>query len=151
MPDNFPLADLLPQSRNMILIDRLLAADDQHALVQLSVRDDGLFSGPDRCVPAWLGLEYMAQTIGAYSGYQRRRAGLEIGLGFLLGTRHYQSSVDRFPCGAVLTVRAEKIIEAANDMAVFDCKIDGAGIQAAAKLNVLLPEDWQRFIAQKAA
>ncbi|AMK79098.1 3-hydroxylacyl-ACP dehydratase [Methylomonas methanica] len=133
----------------MVLLDRVLEVGDDHIVVELNVRADGLFSSVDQQVPAWVGLEYMAQAIAAYSGYQRRRRGEAIGLGFLLGTRYFECSVGSFPCGAKLTVRAEKIIEAANDMSVFDCTIAGQNIKASSKLNVLLPQDSQKFLAGK--
>lgn len=145
----YPVAELLPQSQSMVLLDRVLEIGESHIVVELSVRDDDLFSKPDHTVPAWVGLEYMAQSIAAYSGYNRKLRGEAIGLGFLLGTRHYQCSVGSFPCGVSLKVRAEKIIEAANDMSVFDCTIQGDNISASANLNVLLPQDSKKFLAGK--
>jgi predicted hotdog family 3-hydroxylacyl-ACP dehydratase len=153
-PDNptdfpYPVEALLPQSHSMVLLDSVMEIGKDHIIVELKVRDDGLFSSPDHTVPAWVGLEYMAQTIAAFSGYNRKCRGEEIGLGFLLGTRHYQCSVDSFPCGTQLRVRAEKIIEAANEMSVFGCTIEGENINATSQLNVLLPQDSTKFLAGK--
>ena len=145
----YPIETLLPQSRSMVLLDRILEVGDDYIVVEVSVRDDGLFSTPDHSVPAWVGLEYMAQAIAAFSGYHKKCLGQEIQLGFLLGTRHYQCSVDRFDCGTRLKVRAEKIIEAANDMSVFGCSIEGDNIHATSTLNVLLPKDSTKFLAGK--
>ncbi|QPK65620.1 3-hydroxylacyl-ACP dehydratase [Methylomonas sp. LL1] len=133
----------------MVLLDRMLEVGDDHIVVELTVREDGLFSRSDHTVPAWVGLEYMAQAIAAFSGYHRKCLGQEIELGFLLGTRHYQCSVDHFDCGVHLKVRAEKIIEAANDMSVFACDIKGDSIHATSTLNVLLPKDSKEFLAGK--
>ncbi len=148
---NFPYAveTLLPQSQQMVLIDQVLQANEEFVVVELTVRDDGLFSDSDHTVPAWVGLEYMAQAVAAYSGYQRKLKNQAIELGFLLGTRFYECSVDHFNCGDRLIVRAEKIIEAANDMVVFDCYLSGEQIQAQAKLNLLMPSDTQSFLAGK--
>lgn len=145
----FPIEALLPQSRRMVLLDRVVEVGDGYIVVELSVRDDGLFSRSDHNVPAWVGLEYMAQTVAAYSGYQRKLKGEEIELGFLLGTRYYQCSVDSFPCGSRIRVRAEKIIEAANDMAVFECVLEGDRMLATSKLNLLMPKDSKTFLAGK--
>ena len=132
----------------MVLLDRVLEAADSCILTELTVRDDGLFS--DRhTVPAWVGMEYMAQAVAAYSGYQRRRQGRQIELGFLLGTRLYQCSAPQFDCGSILRVGAEKVVESSNDMAVFDCFIEGEQITASAKLNVFLPRDSRQFLAGK--
>lgn len=150
-PDDFPyaVATLLPQSGRMVLVDKVLEAGTDHIVVALTVRDDGLFSGPDNTVPAWVGLEYMAQAVAAFSGYQRKLRGQPIDLGFLLGTRYYECSVGQFSCGSRLTVKAEKIIEAANDMVVFDCHLEGEQIEAKAKLNLLMPQDSKKFLAGK--
>lgn len=149
--DNVPYAveTLLPQSQQMVLIDQVIQANDEFVVVELTVRDDGLFSDSDHTVPAWVGLEYMAQAVAAYSGYHRKLKGQAIELGFLLGTRFYECSADHFKCGDRLTVRAEKIIEAANDMVVFDCHLTGQQMTAQAKLNLLMPSDAQRFLAGK--
>lgn len=154
IPDNpavFPysIGALLPQSLGMVLLDRVVEIGEDHIVTELTVRDDGLFSNADHTVPAWVGLEYMAQSIAAFSGYNRKCRGKEIVLGFLLGTRHYQCSVGSFPCGTSLRVRAEKIIEAANEMSVFSCVIEGDNINATSQLNVLLPQDSKKFLAGK--
>jgi predicted hotdog family 3-hydroxylacyl-ACP dehydratase len=153
-PDNptdfpYPIETLLPQSHSMVLLDSVVEIGKDHIVVELKVRDDGLFSSPDQTVPACVGLEYMAQAIAAFSGYNRKCRGEEIGLGFLLGTRHYQCSVESFPCGTRLRVRAEKIIEAANEMSVFGCTIEGDNINATSQLNVLLPQNSEQFLAGK--
>ncbi len=145
----YPISALLPQSQGMVLLDRVVEVSEDSIVVELTVRDDGLFSGPDHTVPAWVGLEYMAQAIAAFSGYHRKCRGEEIVLGFLLGTRHYQCSVGSFPCGTHLRVRAEKIIEAANEMSVFACTIEADAINATAQLNVLLPQNSKKFLAGK--
>ena len=146
---HFPIETLLPQSRGMVLLDRMLEVGEEHIVVELEVRNDGLFSRPDLTVPAWVGLEYMAQTIAAYSGYHKKCRGEEIELGFLLGTRHFKCSAGYFNCGMLLRIRAEKIIQAANDMSVFSCSIEGDNISASSTLNVLLPSDAKSFLAGK--
>jgi predicted hotdog family 3-hydroxylacyl-ACP dehydratase len=146
---SYPIETLLPQSKAMVLLDRVVEVDNDHIVAELTVRDDGLFSLADQTVPSWVGLEYMAQTVAAFSGYHRKQRGEKIGLGFLLGTRYYQCSVDRFTCGTRLQIRAEKIIEAANDLSVFDCTLEGDNCQATSKLNVFLPQDSKQFLAGK--
>ena len=104
---------------------------------ELVVRDDGLL-GNDKTVPAWAGIEYMAQAIAAYAGMMAKRAGEPIKLGFLLGTRRYSSNVAEFKVGSTLTVRVEKIIQD-NNLGAFECKIQGAGVEITANLNVYQP------------
>lgn len=133
----------------MALLDRVVEVEADHIVVELSVRDDGLFSNARQQVPAWVGLEYMAQTIAAFSGYHRKCRGEAVDLGFLLGTRFYQCSVSTFPCGSTLRVRADKAVEGNPEMSVFDCKIEDGQVLASARLNVFLPKHSKQFLAEK--
>jgi predicted hotdog family 3-hydroxylacyl-ACP dehydratase len=145
----YAVEELLPQSGALVLLDRVLEIGENHIVAEATARADGLFSGPDGAVPAWIGMEYMAQCVAAYSGYHRKRRGQPVELGFLLGTRHYECSASAFAGGERLEVSAAKMMDGANGMSVFDCRIGGAGIHAAAKLNVLLPRNAAEFLAGK--
>jgi len=94
--------------------------------------------GDDQAVPAWAGIEYMAQTIAAYVGIKARQANEPIRMGFLLGTRRYSSNVAAFKVGATLTIRAEKIMQD-DGLGVFDCRIKGEAVEVTANLNVYQP------------
>jgi len=145
----YSVEELLPQSGAMVLLDQIREVGEGFIVAELTVREDGLFSNDDSGVPAWVGIEYMAQTIAAYSGYWRKCRGKPVDLGFLLGTRQYESSVAAFSYGTRLRVRADKEIEALNGMSVFDCAIEGEGIRAHAKLNVFLPADSKTYLSEK--
>lgn len=146
-PFLIPVGDLLPHAGNVVLLDALLEVGPSHAMAELTVRDDGLFSQPDGSVPAWVGLEYMAQTVAAFSGYWRRQRGLGVDLGFLLGTRHFTCNASSFPCGTRLRVRADKVMDGVNDMSVFNCLVQGGSLHAECTLNVYLPKDSRAFLA----
>lgn len=144
----YAVAELLPQSGAMVLLDRVIEIGEGHIITELRVRDDGLFT-ESGAVPAWVGLEYMAQTVAAYAGYRRRLEGQAVDLGFLLGTRYYRCSTSAFPVGARLEVRAERNLEGSNGLSVFDCGIAAGAISAAARLNVFLPSDSRAYLAEK--
>jgi predicted hotdog family 3-hydroxylacyl-ACP dehydratase len=131
------IAELIPHSGSMILLDKILEFDEHSLSAELVVRDDALL-GNNKKVPALVGIEYMAQTIAAYAGIQSKKLGEPINLGFLLGTRRYTSNIDSFDIGTVLTIKITRII---NDdkLGVFDCKIYGTGIEINANLNVFQP------------
>ena len=131
------VADLIPHSGKMVWLDRIVDCDDNSLSAELVVRDDGLL-GNDKTVPAWAGIEYMAQAIAAYAGMMAKRAGEPVKVGFLLGTRRYSSNVAEFKVGSTLTVRVEKIIQD-NNLAAFECKIQGDGVEVSANLNVYQP------------
>lgn len=137
MIDNTDLAALIPHSGRMILLDRIIEFDSQGLSAELTVRNDALL-GDEHSVPAWAGIEYMAQAIAAYAGIQSRLAGEPIKLGFLLGTRRYISNVGSFAVGTVLTVQVKNIIQDDN-LGVFDCKIYSTAIEVQANLTVYQP------------
>lgn len=134
---NFPpIAELIPHTGPMILLDRVTAFDEDSLSAELVVRA-GLF-GDDKAVPAWAGIEYMAQTIAAYAGMKARLAGEPIRLGYLLGTRRYSGNVAEFKVGTLLTVRVDKIMQD-EKLGAFECRIAGEGIEISANLNVYQP------------
>lgn len=133
-----PIAELLPHTGQMVLVDKLLSFSEHGLSAELTVRGDGLLFGDQQALPAWVGVEYMAQTIAAYVGLRAKQAGQPIRLGFLLGTRHYASNVGTLPVGTQLTVKVEKILQD-EQLGVFDCRIQGDNILITAKLNVYQP------------
>ena len=135
--NHLDIAELIPHSGNMVFLDRLISADANSLTAELVVRGDGLL-GNDKTVPAWAGIEYMAQTIAAYAGLIAKQQGEAIKLGFLVGTRHYHSNVAEFSVGSTLSVSVEKIMQD-ETLGVFDCCIQSVGVEVRAKLNVYQP------------
>lgn len=135
--DYSDIAGLIPHTGSMVLLDRIIDFDEHSLSAELVVRDDGLL-GNDKNVPAWAGIEYMAQAVAAYAGIMSKLAGEPVKLGFLLGTRRYTSNVASFDVGTVLTIQVKNIIQD-DKLGVFDCKIHGIGIEISANLNVYQP------------
>jgi predicted hotdog family 3-hydroxylacyl-ACP dehydratase len=131
------VAELIPHSGKMVLLDRIISCDDISLSAELVVRDDGLL-GNDKTVPAWVGIEYMAQAVAAYAGIMAKQAGEPIKLGFLLGTRRYNSNIAEFRVGSTITVRVEKILQN-NNLGAFECRIQGGDVAVSANLNVYQP------------
>ncbi len=140
MTEAIEIAQLLPHAAPMVLLDQLLAADATTITCALAVRADGLFDS-DGSVPAYLGVEYMAQAVAAFSGLEQRRLGQPARVGFLLGTRRFETSVASLAVGTQLQVRAEKLIRGSNGMASFACTVSGAGVAQSATLSVFEPGD----------
>lgn len=134
-----PVAALLPHSGDLVLLDRILEAGEDSLAAVLTVRADGLYNHGDR-VPAWVGLEYMAQAIAAWAGLRARRRGEAVTPGFLLGSRRYRPPCADFPVGATLTVRVTRVLEDESGMGVFECKLGGDAVAPfQARLNVFQP------------
>jgi|SRR5690554_2785238 len=138
------IAELLPHADNMVLLDRLLSADIHSAVAELTVKNDGLFSGAPN-LPAWVGIELMSQVIAAWAGYNARKINQSVRLGFLIGTRRYQSQVHEFSAGSVLTINAQRIFHDEGGLASFDCEIKDSSdsILLSANINVYQPDEQQ--------
>nr|WP_305119400.1 3-hydroxylacyl-ACP dehydratase [Stutzerimonas decontaminans] len=134
----------------MILLDAVERFDEDSVDAHLLVRADGLLSAADGSLPAWVGVEIMAQSVAAFAGCHARQAGEPVALGFLLGTRNYQCNVETFPVGARLRVRATRSLQDDNGMGVFECHLDGPGIHAEARLNVFRPPEVASYLQESA-
>ncbi|TFZ00401.1 hypothetical protein EZ313_18220 [Ramlibacter henchirensis] len=129
----------IPHRGAMCLLDRVLEVGAEMAVAEVEVPFDGLFVS-DGQVPAWVGIEYMAQTVSAWAGGRARGSGEAPRPGLLLGTRRYEVDCDGFPSGARLRIEARCELIGGNGLGQFDCRIEMDGRQVAtAKLTVLDP------------
>ncbi|ALM86900.1 3-hydroxylacyl-ACP dehydratase [Bordetella sp. N] len=141
------MAELLPHSGAAVLLDKVLSCDEDSLVASVTVRPHEGYGDSDGNLPAWLGMEFMAQAVGAWAGCQARRAGVPVQLGFLLGTRRYDCRVPAFTAGMALTITAERSFQDAAGMGVFLCQIHlGEDCLAEARLNVYSPPDAGAFI-----
>lgn len=145
MKSEYSVAELVPHSGKMSLLDNIVEYRDGWLRAEVSITADSMFADKQG-VPAWIGLEYMAQAVGAYAGWQERLKGGPPKLGFLLGTRKYLCSTDYFAIGTKLIVIVQLEMEAANGLNVFQCVLQGEGVDASANLNVFQPDDPDKFI-----
>ncbi|MDE2317684.1 MAG: hypothetical protein KGK06_14855, partial [Xanthomonadaceae bacterium] len=67
----WPIAELLPHAGAMILLDAVLEHGPEHALCRRRVPAGGLLHDADGALPAWMGVELMAQAIAAWAGCRR--------------------------------------------------------------------------------
>ncbi|MDN6855611.1 hotdog family protein [Pseudomonas sp. CAN2814] len=145
---DWPIASLLPHAGDMILIDEVLDFGDEDIRTRLTVRPGGLFNEADGSLPAWVGVELMAQSVAAYAGCQARSRGEPVELGFLLGTRQYQCDVASFPAGAQITIHAIRTLQDDNGMGVFECHLEGPDIKALARLTVFRPPEVASYLQE---
>jgi predicted hotdog family 3-hydroxylacyl-ACP dehydratase len=146
MSDLRPIETYVPHRGAMLLVDRLLEAGPQHAVAEVTVPADGLFVQDGR-MPGWVGLEYMAQAISAWSGHRHVAAQGAPRLGMLLGTRRYECRVDAFPAGTRLRVEVAQEFVAHNGLGMFACRIlqDGKEV-AVARLSIFEPDDGESIL-----
>ena len=143
LPD---IRDLMPHSGPMVLLDRVVAADDESLCAEVQVREVSLFYAGGGiggwAVGGWVGLEYMAQAIGAFAGYRARRRGEPVRIGYLLGTRHYECKQPSFALGSRLEIYVKRVLQSQDGLAAFDCRIDDeTGMVASANVTVFQSAD----------
>jgi len=143
MPD---IRSLLPHAGPMVLLDRVISVDEDSLLAEVCIRSDSLFCNGGG-VGAWVGVEYMAQAIGAWAGYTAQLRGEPVKLGFLLGTRSYECRRPIFLLGSVLRVHVQRLFQSENGLASFKCFIDNEeGRVVTANVTVFQPHNVNDFI-----
>lgn len=149
-PAAIPIGELLPHGPVMTLIDRLVSYSTARSVAVATITERSVFFAGTG-VPAWAGIEYMAQTIAAHAGFAARLRGTLPAVGFLLGTRVYSSAVEEFAAGAQLTICVEpQLLD--TRFAAFACVIEIERIVATAVLNTYEPAaDELARVRQRAA
>jgi predicted hotdog family 3-hydroxylacyl-ACP dehydratase len=148
MPD---IRTLVPQAGSMVLIDRVLSADEENLYAEVRIRPESLFC-VNGAVGSWVGIEYMAQAIGAWAGYTARLRGEPVKRGFLLGTRRYECVQPCFPVGVLLRIHVRRLYQEANGLASFECRIeDKRGVIASGNLSVFQSTEPAEFSEQISA
>jgi predicted hotdog family 3-hydroxylacyl-ACP dehydratase len=141
MTETFPpILELVPHDGRMSLLDRVIDIGEDDIRCGLTLHAESLFCGVDG-VGAWVGIEYMAQTVAAFAGWEAKKRGEAIKPGFLLGTRRYLCHRSWFHPGDALVIEARRELQAPSGLAAFECRItvDGACC-AEATLSVYQPE-----------
>lgn len=143
------IAQILPHEGRMLLLEEFLSHSDAGIVTAVTIRPDTVMGDGVQGVPAWVGMEYMAQAACAYSGVYEVRAGDKPKISLLLGTRSFKANVPVFPIGARLIVSAELVMADEDNLAVFKCRIESDGKELAtgdikairpADINVLIQE-----------
>jgi predicted hotdog family 3-hydroxylacyl-ACP dehydratase len=142
----YTLPEILPHGPGMLLLDRLVGYEADALTCELTIRPDSRFCD-GRAVPAWVGLEYMAQALGAYTGIARLQQGRPVQIEMLLGTRAYDCAVPAFPVGSRLTVRVKLLFWDPDGVCAFACEVrDGDAVLATSQVKGYEPDDIEPFL-----
>ncbi|WP_164106438.1 hypothetical protein [Stenotrophomonas maltophilia] len=142
----YAIEEVVPHRQDMCLLQRILPWDQDSIEAELVVPGTGLFIENGE-MPAWIGIEYMAQAIAAWSGCRARAAGAAPQLGFLLGSRRYNSLRSGFPSGTRLRVQARRELLGDNGLGLFACRIlAGEEEWAVANVSVYEPADAKAYL-----
>lgn len=140
---------MLPHRGGMLWIDRVLRCEDEDVSVEAVIRDDHPFLEGDQ-LPAWVGIEYMAQCIAAWAGGRALRRGEPVKPGFLLGTRRYQAHRATLALGLRLRIEAHCELFGDNGLGLFACRIyDGDEEIATANVSVFEPPDADAYLGNQ--
>jgi len=137
LPD---IETLIPHRGSMRLIDRVIEIEDGAIATQASVPTGGPFVTPGADPPGYMVLEMMAQTVGAWNGWQRLQQGQEPQIGYLLGTRRFRCDRTTLTPGTALRIDAQPVFSD-GEMACFACTAREADALpfAKARINVFCP------------
>ena len=127
MSDLPALNDLLHHRPPALLLDRVLELNAQVCRTLVLPKEHAWYLQEDGLAPSWLGLEWMAQTAAAYSGYRHRMAGRPPRIGFLLGTQAYEVLQPFFRVGEAYEVLAEALFLDDSGPGAFACEIRHGG------------------------
>jgi len=147
-----PIEELLPHRGTMRLVDSVVSANDDSIVVEATVAEAAWYLDERGAMPAWIGIELMAQAIAAHASLAGRLRGLPPKRGVLLGARAFRSRVAAVPAGTRLLVGARLALADESGFSSFDCTITDSGSRelASATLKVYAPADFEAFMKEQA-
>ncbi|MBR9728325.1 3-hydroxydecanoyl-ACP dehydratase [Shewanella intestini] len=137
----FPsIETLLPHKAPMLLIDRVVWANNDAIGCEVIIKPSCVFYDEKiNGIASHVGIEYMAQTIGALAGLKAHNNNQPPPIGFLLGGRAYKDSGQVFTVGQTLQVSAT-LAMSDETMGVYQAKIEVNGEQiASSQINAYVP------------
>lgn len=140
------VSDLLPHRGEMVLLDRIESWGEDYLEATVLHHNASLFSDSNGNVPAWVGIEYMAQAIGALAGIHALQNGEPVRIGLLLGTRKYEARTPCFYHNIKITIKAKQIFMDKNNLAAFDCTIHSDTLLAEAQIKAIQPNNIEDII-----
>lgn len=87
--ESIDIIELLPQRPPMVMVDKMIACDNNHITTQLTIREENLFSFQGHFQESGL-IENIAQTAAALSGYQAKLNDKNVKLGFIGSVRNLE-------------------------------------------------------------
>jgi predicted hotdog family 3-hydroxylacyl-ACP dehydratase len=139
--------EVLPHRGTMLLIDTIERCTEAAIEVRATARRDAWYADGDGAMPAWIGIELMAQAIAAHVGLLAMHAGGRARPGVLLGTSGYKAHRSAFDAGADLRIGARELLRGDEGHGAYECTIHiGDRCCAEAVVKVYQPNDFQSFI-----
>ncbi|MEN9362452.1 MAG: hypothetical protein RL095_3987 [Verrucomicrobiota bacterium] len=121
---DFPIdaARLAPQRPPMLMVSRLLSADESGGCVEAEIGAGNPFLRRDLTLPPEAILEIMAQSIACWVGWNDLRQARDPGIGYLLGTRSLNLDFPPMRLGDALQIEVRSgFVD--SDIASFECQV----------------------------
>jgi len=131
--------DVLPHRPPMLLLSRIVSWDARSLVGEVDIDGAGPLCEPGRGVPRWVGLEYMAQAVGALDGIRLRVSRRDVPPGYLVGTRRLEQVDGHFRPGTTLVIHVTEILSDASGLGIFACRLDDGERSLSCQLTVYRP------------
>lgn len=142
-----PIDAIVPHRGTMLLLDAIRSYDLTSVTAHATVHADAWYADQNGAMPAWIGIELMAQAIAAHEGLLSMQDGQPARPGVLLGSRRYEAKVLAFPRNAVLRIHAIELLRSDDGTGAYECTIEhGDRLYATAVVKVYQPLDFEAFI-----
>lgn len=126
-----PVEPLLPHRHPAIVLTGLKEVWDDGCLASAIV-GEGLFClNAEGHMPAWAGLELMAQAASAFSGHRNTLSGRPVRVGYLLGTQRFTATAPAFPPGTELEIEVRVLFLDESGPSAFRCELRHEGAPVA--------------------
>ena len=134
------LLDFIPHRGRMCMLSRVNNYNlrENSIEAEYDITEDCLFYDAENSgVPAWVGFEFIAQSISAYIGIKNKINGLPVKEGFILGVSHMQIDLPFFSKNSIITINSVEL-DNLDPVFVFDgmISIDGKKV-IAGKVTVM--------------
>ncbi len=133
------VVDILPHAPPMVLIDAITKHSATTAQCEVTIRA-GMPFEHDGKVASVIAIEFMAQSVAAFAGYQPHIDGEPPEIGYLIGCRKMNFARSSLSVGEHLIISVERVF---GDVMLgkFTCTVRGADstLVADAELTVALP------------
>ena len=137
---------LVDHRQNMLLIDRLIEANEGSACCEATIRGDNPFLIGE-VLPNWALIEYVAQAVAVYAGYVHLEKNEDHKHGLLLGCRSMKLGYEQLRVGAKLNICVKEVIRL-DGFGKFHGVVYYQGEEVAkGTLSVLESEDWPQPVS----
>lgn len=123
----------------MLLLTRVISWGPDELIGEVDISADSAFAEPGLGIPRWVGLEYMAQAVGALDGIRLREVGRQVPPGYLLGTRRLDQTDGYFQPGVTLRITVREVLQGDNGLGAFSCLLEDGERSLTCQLTVYRP------------